>query len=82
MAAAGEEMAADRWLCRCTRRTTRSAAGIVPINKKYGLADILAACRAFPLKSRARITFEYVMLAGVNDRPEDARRLAERHRRD
>jgi len=49
---------------------------LVPINRKYGVADIIAACKRFPLKRRSRITFEYVMLAGVNDRPEDARRLA------
>jgi 23S rRNA (adenine2503-C2)-methyltransferase len=49
---------------------------LVPINRKYGVADIVAACRKFPLKKRGRITFEYVLLAGVNDRPEDARRLA------
>jgi 23S rRNA (adenine2503-C2)-methyltransferase len=49
---------------------------LVPINQKYGVADIIAACKRFPLKKRARITFEYVLLAGVNDRPEDARKLA------
>jgi 23S rRNA (adenine2503-C2)-methyltransferase len=49
---------------------------LVPINKKYGISDIIAACKRFPLKKRARITFEYVLLAGVNDRPEDARALA------
>jgi 23S rRNA (adenine2503-C2)-methyltransferase len=49
---------------------------LVPLNKKYGVADIIAACRRFPLKRRSRITFEYVLLAGVNDSPEDARRLA------
>jgi 23S rRNA (adenine2503-C2)-methyltransferase len=49
---------------------------LVPINRKYGVADIIAACKRFPLKRRSRITFEYVLLAGVNDRPEDARRLA------
>jgi 23S rRNA (adenine2503-C2)-methyltransferase len=49
---------------------------LVPINNKYGVADIIAACRKFPLRKRSRITFEYVLLAGVNDRPEDARRLA------
>jgi 23S rRNA (adenine2503-C2)-methyltransferase len=51
-------------------------AELVPVNKKYGVADIIAACKRFPLKKRARITFEYVLLAGVNDRPEDARKLA------
>jgi 23S rRNA (adenine2503-C2)-methyltransferase len=49
---------------------------LVPINKKYGVADIIEACKRFPLKRRRRITFEYVLLAGVNDSPEDARRLA------
>jgi 23S rRNA (adenine2503-C2)-methyltransferase len=49
---------------------------LVPVNKKYGVAEIIAACKRFPLKKRHRITFEYVLLAGVNDRPEDARRLA------
>jgi 23S rRNA (adenine2503-C2)-methyltransferase len=50
---------------------------LVPINRKYGLADLIEACRRFPLARRRRITFEYVLLGGVNDRPEDARRLAE-----
>ena len=49
---------------------------LVPLNRKYGVADIIAACKRFPLKRRSRITFEYVMLAGVNDSPDDARRLA------
>jgi 23S rRNA (adenine2503-C2)-methyltransferase len=49
---------------------------LVPINRKYGVSEIIDACKRFPLKRRSRITFEYVMLAGVNDRPEDARRLA------
>ena len=49
---------------------------LVPLNKRYGLAEVIEACRRFPLKRRSRITFEYVLLAGVNDSPEDARRLA------
>jgi 23S rRNA (adenine2503-C2)-methyltransferase len=48
---------------------------LVPPNRKYPLAEIIAACRRFPLKNRNRITFEYVLLAAVNDTPEDARRL-------
>jgi 23S rRNA (adenine2503-C2)-methyltransferase len=48
---------------------------LVPVNRKYGLEDLLNACREFPLKRRNRITFEYVMLAGVNDTAQDARRL-------
>jgi 23S rRNA (adenine2503-C2)-methyltransferase len=49
---------------------------LVPINRKYGVADIIEACKRFPVRKRSRITFEYVMLAGVNDSPEDARKLA------
>jgi 23S rRNA (adenine2503-C2)-methyltransferase len=48
---------------------------LVPINRKYGIEELLDACRRFPLKRRERITFEYVMLRDVNDTPEDARRL-------
>jgi 23S rRNA (adenine2503-C2)-methyltransferase len=49
---------------------------LVPVNRKYGVNEIIDACRRFPLKRRRRITFEYVLLAGVNDQPDDARRLA------
>jgi 23S rRNA (adenine2503-C2)-methyltransferase len=49
---------------------------LVPLNRKYGVADIVEACRRFPLNRRSRITFEYVLLAGVNDSPQDARKLA------
>jgi 23S rRNA (adenine2503-C2)-methyltransferase len=48
---------------------------LVPINRKYGIEELLNTCRRFPLKRRERITFEYVMLKDVNDTPEDARRL-------
>jgi 23S rRNA (adenine2503-C2)-methyltransferase len=49
---------------------------LVPLNKKYGIADVINACKRFPVRKRSRITFEYVLLAGVNDRPDDARKLA------
>jgi 23S rRNA (adenine2503-C2)-methyltransferase len=48
---------------------------LVPINRRYPLAELLNVCRRLPLSRRRRITFEYVMLSGVNDSPEDARRL-------
>ena len=49
---------------------------IVPLNKKYPIAELLDACRDYPGSSNARrITFEYVMLKGVNDSPEEAREL-------
>ncbi|HET6412668.1 MAG TPA: 23S rRNA (adenine(2503)-C(2))-methyltransferase RlmN [Anaeromyxobacter sp.] len=49
---------------------------LMPLNRRYPLAKLLAACRAFPAKNGRRITFEYVLLGGVNDSLEDARRLA------
>ncbi|HYU77627.1 MAG TPA: 23S rRNA (adenine(2503)-C(2))-methyltransferase RlmN [Vicinamibacterales bacterium] len=56
--------------------TEDQRAAIVPPAKKYSLHDVLEACRRFPLKKRSRITFEYVLLEGVNDTLDDAKRLA------
>ena len=49
---------------------------IAPINLRYPLHVLIEACKALPIARRRRITFEYVMLAGVNDSTDDARRLA------
>jgi 23S rRNA (adenine2503-C2)-methyltransferase len=49
---------------------------IMPINRKYPLEKLLRACRAYPLRSWEKLTFEYVVLGGFNDSPEDARRVA------
>jgi len=49
---------------------------IMPINRKWPLAELLRACREFPLRPREKLTFEYVLLEGVNDSEADARRLA------
>ena len=48
---------------------------LMPINRKYPLAVLLEACRRYPLRPREYFTFEYVLLGGVNDTPEDARRV-------
>jgi 23S rRNA (adenine2503-C2)-methyltransferase len=49
---------------------------LVPLNRKYPIAELLDACRTYPGSSNARrITFEYVMLKGVNDSPAEAREL-------
>jgi 23S rRNA (adenine2503-C2)-methyltransferase len=48
---------------------------LFPINRKYPLAELMAACRRYPLTDRERLTFEYVMLDGVNDSDGDARQL-------
>ena len=49
---------------------------IMPINRRFPIARLLEAARAYPLERRRRITFEYVLLAGVNDSDADAERLA------
>ena len=48
---------------------------LMPINRTWNIAALLEACRRFPLAERRRITFEYVLVGGVNDSPDDARRL-------
>jgi 23S rRNA (adenine2503-C2)-methyltransferase len=48
---------------------------IMPINRKYPLAELLRACREYPLRTWEHLTFEYVLLGGFNDTPEDARRV-------
>jgi 23S rRNA (adenine2503-C2)-methyltransferase len=48
---------------------------VMPINRKYPLEKLLAACRAYPLKPREWLLFEYVLLGGFNDSPDDARRV-------
>ncbi|HEX7839484.1 MAG TPA: 23S rRNA (adenine(2503)-C(2))-methyltransferase RlmN [Kofleriaceae bacterium] len=49
---------------------------IMPINRKWNIAKLLGALRAYPLEQRRRITFEYVLLAGVNDSLADAAQLS------
>ena len=48
---------------------------LMPVNRRYPLAELMAACREFPLAPRQRITFEYILIRGVNDSLTDARRL-------
>lgn len=48
---------------------------LMPINKRYPLKVLMEACRRYPLRSWEHLTFEYVMLGGVNDKVEDARRV-------
>jgi 23S rRNA (adenine2503-C2)-methyltransferase len=50
---------------------------LMPINKKWNMESLIAAARAFPLKNREKLTFEYVLLRGVNDSVQHARELAE-----
>jgi 23S rRNA (adenine2503-C2)-methyltransferase len=50
---------------------------VMPLNRKWNLAELMKAAREFPLRARERLTFEYVLLAGVNDAPEQAREMVE-----
>jgi 23S rRNA (adenine2503-C2)-methyltransferase len=50
---------------------------VMPLNRKWNLAELMTAAREFPLRPRERLTFEYVLLAGVNDAPEQAREVTE-----
>jgi 23S rRNA (adenine2503-C2)-methyltransferase len=50
---------------------------VMPLNRKWNLAELIKAAREFPLRPRERLTFEYVLLAGVNDSLEQARELVE-----
>lgn len=48
---------------------------LMPVNRRYPLAELMRACREYPLLPRQRITFEYILIRGVNDSLEDAKRL-------
>jgi 23S rRNA (adenine2503-C2)-methyltransferase len=50
---------------------------VMPLNRKWNLAELMKAAREFPLRPRERLTFEYVLLRGVNDAPEQAREVVE-----
>jgi 23S rRNA (adenine2503-C2)-methyltransferase len=56
--------------------TDEQRSNLMPINRRYPLKNLLSACREVPLPNRERITFEYVLIHGVNDSPDDARRLS------
>jgi len=62
----------------CADDSVRSE--LIPINRKWPVAKILEACRRYPIKPRARITFEVILIKGVNDSPELAKLLAKKLR--
>lgn len=51
---------------------------LMPVNRQYPLDELLASCRRFPLTPRERITFEYILIKGINDSDKDAQRLPRR----
>ena len=58
-----------------TATTNRLRDDLMPVNKRYPLEQLLEACRTLPIAPRKRLTFAYVMLKGVNDDDDDAKRL-------
>src|SRR5579863_2822037 len=57
--------------------TEEQRQALMPITRKYHLKDLMEACRAYPLRPWEKLTFEYVLLRGVNDTDADARRLVQ-----
>jgi 23S rRNA (adenine2503-C2)-methyltransferase len=57
--------------------TEEQRTALMPLNRKYPLRELLQACRAYPLRPRERLTFEYVLLGGINDSAADAERVGE-----
>jgi 23S rRNA (adenine2503-C2)-methyltransferase len=72
----GQEKVRPKLAISLNASTDSQRDAIMSINRKYPLAVLLDACKNYPLGPREWITFEYVMLGGFNDAPEDARRVA------
>src|SRR5213593_2445593 len=74
-----ERLSAEPWIpnlaISLTGATNEKRNELMPINRRYPIEQLLDAVRRFPLKHRQRVTFEYVLLRGVTDAPEDALHL-------
>jgi len=71
----GREPARPKLAISLNASTEESRQQIMPLTRKYHLADLMEACRAYPLRPWEKLTFEYVLLKGVNDTDADARRV-------
>jgi len=71
----GEEPVRPKLAISLNASTEESRQELMPITRKYHLKDLLEACRAYPLRPWEKLTFEYVLLGGVNDSDADARRV-------
>src|SRR6266567_8092742 len=72
----GREPVRPRLAVSLNASTEEMRQELMPITRKYHLKDLLEACKAFPLRPWEKLTFEYVLLKGVNDSDADARRVA------
>jgi 23S rRNA (adenine2503-C2)-methyltransferase len=73
----GQEPVRPKLALSLNAPTEKLRTGIMPITRKWTIAKLMAALREFPLRQRERLTFEYVLLAGVNDDVQHARELAD-----
>ena len=71
----GKEPVRPKLAISLNASTEEQRSGLMPITRKYHLKDLLEACRAYPLRPWERLTFEYVLLKGVNDSDADALRV-------
>src|SRR5215831_11111257 len=72
----GKEPVRPKLAISLNASTEESRQELMPITRKYHLKDLLAACKEYPLRPWEKLTFEYVLLKGVNDSDADARRVA------
>lgn len=72
----GREAVRPKLAISLNASTEETRQELMPIARKYHLADLLEACQAYPLRPWEKLTFEYVLLKGVNDTDADARRVA------
>ncbi len=71
----GREAVRPKLAISLNASTEESRQEIMPITRKYHLKDLMDACKAYPLRPWEKLTFEYVLLKGVNDSDADARRV-------
>jgi 23S rRNA (adenine2503-C2)-methyltransferase len=71
----GQEPVRPKLAISLNASTEEQRRELMPITRKYSLADLLAACKHYPLRPWEKLTFEYALLKGVNDSDADARRV-------
>ncbi|MBZ5526339.1 MAG: 23S rRNA (adenine(2503)-C(2))-methyltransferase RlmN [Acidobacteriia bacterium] len=71
----GQEKVRPRLAISLNASNDEQRNALMPINRKYPLAMLIEACEKYPLRRWEHLMFEYVLLGGVNDAPEDARRV-------
>jgi len=73
----GQEPMRPKLAISLNASTEEQRSALMPLNRKYPLKELLRACRAYPLRPREHLTFEYVLLDGINDSDSDAARVGD-----